>query len=67
MFDFCDCKLICFEWVNVDIGEEVLWKDIVKVYEYDKGSYVVLEEGDIWFVVLESYEVVEVELFVDVV
>ncbi len=41
------------------------WKDIVKAYEYDKGSYVVLEEGDIRSAAPESHEAVEVESFVD--
>ena len=42
MLDSRDRKPIRFERVNADTGEEVPWKDIVKAYEYDKGSYVVL-------------------------
>ncbi len=60
-----DRKPIRFERVNADTGEEVPWKDIVKAYEYDKGSYVVLEEGDIRSAAPESHEAVEVESFVD--
>jgi len=65
MLDSRDRKPIRFERVNADTGEEVPWKDIVKAYEYDKGSYVVLEEGDIRSAAPESHETVEVEAFVD--
>jgi len=33
-------------------ASEVAWKDIVKAFEYDKGSYVVLEPGD--YVLVET-------------
>lgn len=65
MLDSRDRKPIRFERVNADTGEEVPWKDIVKAYEYDKGSYVVLEEYDIRSAAPESHETVEVETFVD--
>jgi DNA end-binding protein Ku len=54
-----------YERVNSDPGEEVPWKDIVKAYEYDKGSYVVLDEADIKAAAPESHEAVEIEAFVD--
>jgi len=65
MLDSRDKKPIRFERVNADTGEEVPWKDIVKAFEYDKGSYVVLEDGDIKSAAPESHETVEVESFVD--
>ncbi|KAG1459053.1 hypothetical protein G6F57_014581 [Rhizopus arrhizus] len=65
MLDSRDRKPIRFERVNADTGAEVPWMDIVKAYEYDKGSYVVLEEGDIRSAAPESHEAVEVESFVD--
>jgi len=65
MLDSRDRKPIRFERVNADTGEEVPWKDIVKAYEYDKGSYVVLDEADIKSAAPESHETVEVESFVD--
>ncbi len=65
MLDSRDRKPIRFERVNADTGEEVPWKDIVKAFEYDKGSYVVLEEDDIRSAAPESHETVEVESFVD--
>ncbi|KAF1717391.1 Ku protein [Pseudoxanthomonas yeongjuensis] len=65
MLDSRDKKPIRFERVNAETGEEVPWKDIVKAFEYDKGSYVVVEKQDIQSAAPESHESVDVEAFVD--
>jgi len=65
MLDSRDRTPIRYERVNAETGEEVPWKDIVKAFEYDKGSYVVVEEEDIKSAAPESHEAVEVETFVD--
>ncbi len=65
MLDARDKKPIRFERVNAETGEEVPWKDIVKAFEYDKGSYVVIEKDDIASAAPESHESVEIEAFVD--
>jgi DNA end-binding protein Ku len=65
MLDSRDKKPIRYERVNADTGEEVPWKDVVKAFEYNKGSYVVLEEADLKSAAPESHETVEVETFVD--
>ena len=65
MLDARDKKPIRFERVNADTGEEVPWKDIVKAFEYDKGSYVVIEKDDIASAAPETHESVEIEAFVD--
>jgi len=65
MLDSRDRKPIRFERVNADTGEEVPWKDIVKAFEYDKGSYVVVEKDDISAAAPETHESVDVEAFVD--
>ena len=65
MLDSRDRKPVRYERVNAETGEEVPWKDVVKAYEYDKGSYVVLEEEDIKAAAPESHETVEVETFID--
>ncbi|GAB3511458.1 non-homologous end joining protein Ku [Pseudoxanthomonas daejeonensis] len=65
MLDSRDRKPVRYERVNAETGEEVPWKEIVKAYEYDKGSYVVLEEADIKAAAPESHETVEVETFID--
>lgn len=65
MLDARDRSPVRYERVNAETGEEVPWKDIVKAFEYDKGSYVVLEQDDIRSAAPESHEAVEVETFVD--
>lgn len=65
MLDSRDQKPVRYERVNAETGEEVPWKEIVKAFEYDKGSYVVLEESDIKAAAPESHETVEVETFID--
>jgi DNA end-binding protein Ku len=54
-----------YERVNAETGEEVPWKDIVKAYEYEKGSFVVLEPEDIKSAAPESHGAIEVEGFVE--
>lgn len=66
MLDVRDKAQIRYERVNAETGEEVPWKDIVKAFEYDKGSYVVLEPEDIKSAAPQSHESVEVEAFVDI-
>ncbi|WP_049622070.1 Ku protein [Frateuria defendens] len=56
---------IRYERVNAETGEEVPWKDIVRAYEYKKGSYVVLEPEDIRSAASERRESIDVETFVD--
>jgi len=56
---------IRYERVNAETGDEVPWKDIVKAFEYKKGSYVVLEKKDLKSAASEGREAVEVEAFVD--
>ncbi len=55
MLDSRNQAPIRYERVNAETGEEVPWKDIVKAYEYDKGSYVVLEQDDIASAAPESH------------
>ena len=56
---------VCYERVNAETGEEVPWKEIVKAFEYEKRSYVVLDPEDIKSAASESHETVEVNTFVD--
>jgi DNA end-binding protein Ku len=65
MLDSRDNSPIRFERVNAETGEEVPWKDIVKAFEYDKGSYVVIEKVYIASAAPETHESVEIEVFVD--
>jgi DNA end-binding protein Ku len=65
MLDSRNNAPIRYERVNAETGEEVPWKDIVKAYQYNKGSYVVLEEEDFKAAAVEHREAVEIEAFVD--
>lgn len=65
MLDARDKSPIRYERVNAETGEEVPWKEIVKAFEYDKGSYVVLETEDIRSAAPESHDAIEVQSFVD--
>lgn len=66
MLDSRNNAPVRYERVNAETGDEVPWKDIVKAFEYDKGSYVVLEPDDIKSAAPESHHAIEVENFVDV-
>ena len=46
-------------------GKEVLWDDIVKGYEYEKGKYVVLKDEDFKRVDLEATDTIDIVDFVD--
>jgi len=65
LLDARDKTPIRYERVNAESGEEVPWKEIVKAYEFSKGSYVVLDEKDIAAAAAENRETVEIEAFVD--
>lgn len=65
MLDSRNNAPVRYERVNAETGDEVPWKDIVKAFEYDKGSYVVLEPEDIKSAAPESHHAIEVESFVD--
>jgi DNA end-binding protein Ku len=65
MLDSRDRKPIRYERVNADTGEEVAWKDIVKAFEYKKGSYVVIPEQELRAAAPEATETIAIESFVD--
>lgn len=65
MLDARDNARVRYERVNADTGDEVPWKDVVKAYEYDKDSYVVLEPEDLKAAAPESRDSIDVESFVD--
>jgi DNA end-binding protein Ku len=65
MLDGRNKSPIRYERVNSETGEEVPWKDIVKAFEYAKGSYAVIDEKDLKRAAPESTETVDIEAFVD--
>jgi DNA end-binding protein Ku len=56
---------IRYERVNAETGEEVPWKDVVKAFEYVKGSYAVIDEKELKAAAPEHTETVDIEAFVD--
>ena len=64
MLDARNNKPVRYERVNAETGDEVPWKDIVKAFEYSKGSYVVLEPEDIQSAAAERREAIDIEAFV---
>ena len=65
MLDSRNNAPVKYERVNAETGEEVPWKEIVKAYEYEKGSFVVLDPEDIKSAAPESHDAIDVEGFVD--
>ena len=65
MLDSRSNTLVRYERVNAETGEEVPWKEVVKAFEYEKGSYVALDPDDIKSAASESHEAIEVNTFVD--
>jgi DNA end-binding protein Ku len=54
-----------YERVNEITGEKVPWEEIVRAYELEDGTYVVLEEDDFRRAAVESTQTVEILDFVD--
>jgi len=65
LLDSRDNARVRYERVNEETGEEVPWKEVVKAFEYDKGSYVVLEEQDIAAAAPDRKETIDIDAFVD--
>lgn len=65
MLDSRNNAPIRYERVNAETGEEVAWKDIVKAFEYDKGSYVVLDEDALKSAKPQGRDAIEMEGFVE--
>jgi len=51
--------------VNSATGEEVAWADVAKAYEYEKDSFVMLEDSDLRAAAAEASETIELDAFVD--
>ena len=65
MLDARNRKPIRYERVNADTGEEVPWKEVVKAFEYSKGSYVVVDEKELRKIAPDATESVDIETFVE--
>jgi DNA end-binding protein Ku len=65
LLDSRDRQPIKYQRINTETGKEVPWKDVVKAYEYEKGSFVVVDEDAIKAAAPEATETVEIESFVE--
>lgn len=65
MLDSRNQARVRYERVNAETGEEVPWDEIVKGFEYDEGSYVLLSKEDFKEVAPESSQSIELEQFVE--
>ena len=46
--------------VNEETGEEVVWEDVVKGYEYEEGSFVVLDQEDFTSANVKATETIDI-------
>lgn len=66
MLDQKDLSPIKYKKVNAHDGREVPWERIVKGYEYEKGSYVVMTKEDFKAANPKATQTIDIEDFVDV-
>jgi len=65
LIDSRNSARVRYERVNEETGKEVPWDSIIKGFEYDKGSYVLLTEKDLESAAVEMTKTIEIEEFVD--
>jgi len=65
LIDSRNSARVRYERVNEETGKEVPWDSIVKGFEYDQGSYVLLTEKDLESAAVEMTKIIEIEEFVD--
>ncbi len=65
LLDSRDFAPVGYERVNKKTGKVVEWPDIVKGYEYEKGSYVALSEADFKHANAKASETIEIANFCD--
>ena len=64
MLDKRDLAPVGYKRFNKRSGEEVDWNDIIKGYEYEKDSYVVLSDEDFRRANVKASEAIEIRAFV---
>lgn len=66
MLDSNDHAGIKYQRVNADTGKEVDWNDIVKAYEFEDGSYVIVEDADYEKADPKASKTLDIEHFVPI-
>jgi DNA end-binding protein Ku len=56
---------IRYDRINAETGRKVEWKDIVKVYEYEKGRYVMIDEEALTQFFPKNGQSIDIENFID--
>lgn len=64
MLDKHDLSPIRFERVNASTGKKVEWTDIVKGFEYERDTFVVLEKGDLEKANVKATQTIDIQDFV---
>ncbi|MBN9231080.1 MAG: Ku protein [Legionella sp. 40-6] len=54
-----------YQRISEDTGKEVLWNDIVKGWEYEKGSYVIVDEAAFEKASPEVFKSIDIDEFVN--
>ncbi len=65
MVDRRDGAPVGYKRFNKSTGKEVPWDDVTKGYEYEKGSYIVLEEEDLQAANAKATQTVDIMGFVE--
>jgi DNA end-binding protein Ku len=65
MLDSRDFSPIGYRHINKTTGKEVDWSHIVKGYEYKKGDFVALADGDFKHANVKASETIEIDTFCD--
>ena len=65
MLDKRDFSPVGYKRYNKTTGREVPWNDIVKGYEYEKGSYVELDDADLDKLPLHSSKAIDIAGFIE--
>src|SRR5258705_2476543 len=64
MLDKRDFSPVGYKRYSKESGKEVVWNDIVKGYEYEKGQYVVLSEEDFRRANVKASQTIDIQAFV---
>jgi len=65
LLDGRDKKPVKYQRINTDTGEEVPWSEIVKAYQYRKGSFLVVDDKELKAAAPEQTQTIDIETFVD--
>lgn len=65
MIDQRDHARIKYQRINAETGKEVPWENIVKMYEFEDGSYVVVTDEDFEKADPKASKTIEIEQFIE--